>query len=167
VTRRRRLVLAWGAAGVVMLGAVSAALINELHGGWGWRVGAGVAVVLWAAATGWLALRTGGGDGGVRVRAGGVHAGRDIGGPVNTHARGTSVIGGGEAPAPLEGIDIGHGTVFAGRDITGGVTTEVDGASERTRERRGVRRGTERPVGPPPPPLPPPLPASPEATEYG
>lgn len=157
MTRRRRLALAWGAGGVVILGAVATALINELHAGWGWRIGAGAAVVLWSVAAAWLAFRTGGGDGRIRVDTAGVYAGRNIDSGVRTHAEGVSPVDDGETRAATEGIDVGRGAVFAGQDITGGVSTEIHVAGEPTR----VPQRTDRPVGPPPPPVPPPLPPRP------
>lgn len=56
----RRTVAGWGAGSLVVVGAAAAALINELRGGWGWRVAAAAVVVAWALGTGWLAYRAGG-----------------------------------------------------------------------------------------------------------
>ncbi|MCA1602026.1 MAG: hypothetical protein LC776_10425 [Acidobacteria bacterium] len=55
--RSRRTVEAWGAGSLVVVQAVAAALINELHGGWEWWVLAGLVVVGWALTVGWLAYR--------------------------------------------------------------------------------------------------------------
>ena len=49
--RRRRHVFAVGSGGLIVLGSVAAALINELHGGWGWWIAAGLVVLAWAAGT--------------------------------------------------------------------------------------------------------------------
>ncbi|MGH3781180.1 MAG: NACHT and WD repeat domain-containing protein, partial [Pseudonocardiaceae bacterium] len=59
----RRAVAGWGAGSLVVVEAVAAALINELHGGWGWWVAAAVVVVVWAVGTGWVAYRAGGSSG--------------------------------------------------------------------------------------------------------
>jgi hypothetical protein len=78
----RRTVAGWGAGSLVLMGAVAAALINELHGGWRWWVAAVVVVVVWALGTGWLTYRAGG-SGGVAQGAGSVFADR-IKGSVRT-----------------------------------------------------------------------------------
>jgi uncharacterized membrane protein len=48
----------WGSAVGVVLSSVSAALINELHGGWGWWLATAVAVGVTAVFTGWMAGRS-------------------------------------------------------------------------------------------------------------
>lgn len=78
----QRTVAGWGAGLLVVVGAVAAVLINELHGGWGWWVGAVGVVVVWAVGTGWLAYRSGG-FAGVDQSAGSVVADR-IRGSVRT-----------------------------------------------------------------------------------
>jgi NhaP-type Na+/H+ and K+/H+ antiporter len=45
----------WGAAVVVLLSAVSSALINELHSGWIWSGAAIVIVLVSALVAGWVA----------------------------------------------------------------------------------------------------------------
>jgi hypothetical protein len=57
VSKYRRGV-AWGSATTVVLAAISAALINELHGGWGWWVAAIAVVAVSATYAGWLATRS-------------------------------------------------------------------------------------------------------------
>jgi hypothetical protein len=53
---KRSVVVGTGLA--VVLTAISAALINELHGGWGWWVTTAVAVGISAVLASWLASRT-------------------------------------------------------------------------------------------------------------
>jgi hypothetical protein len=120
-----------------VLGGVSAGLINELHGGWGWWVAAGGIVLATAGLTGWLAARTGGG-GGDRLAAGAVKAGRDIGGPVRTATTRPPAV---QSLSEVDGGDsLGPGAVKAGRDIAGGVTTNTtigsDESAPSTRKRR-------------------------------
>lgn len=55
---RRRRTIAAGSGVAVILTAVSGALINELHGGWGWWVATGGVVLVAAGLTCWLALRS-------------------------------------------------------------------------------------------------------------
>jgi hypothetical protein len=101
---------------LVVIGAVAAALINELHGGWGWWVAAGVVVLGWAAATAAVSLRVDGGR--VRLGAGAVYAGGNVRGGVATHTSG-------RAPSlgPGDGTELGLGAVFVRGDITGPVQT--------------------------------------------
>src|SRR5438105_3247741 len=108
---------AWGAAVSVLLAAVSAALINELHGGWPWWVAAGGVVLGSAALAAWLALRATG-QGGDRLDAGAVKAARDIQGNVETHA--ISPDPPSFSADPTGGDQLGPGAVKAGRDIRGG-----------------------------------------------
>lgn len=78
----RRTVAAWGAGSLILVGAAATALINELHGSWGWWVAAAAVVGMWAVGSGWLAYREGG-SAGVGQRAGSVFADR-INGSVRT-----------------------------------------------------------------------------------
>ena len=105
----------------VVLAALGAALINELHQGWQWWLAAGAVVLASAGVSAWLALRAPSDGGGDRLAAGAVKAGRDIRGGVTTHGRGPAVYPGG--PAPAGGDQLGPGAVKAGRDIGGDVTT--------------------------------------------
>lgn len=75
-------VAGWGAGSLVVVGAVAAALINEVHSGWGWWVAVAVVVMVWALGAGWLAYRAGG-SASVRQSAGSVVADR-ISGSVRT-----------------------------------------------------------------------------------
>jgi hypothetical protein len=114
-----RNIAAWGAAASVVLTGISAALINELHGGWGWWVAASAVVLITALLAGWLALRAAG-RGGDRLAAGAVKADRDITGNVETHfAEGSFSEGG----VLADGDQLGPGAVKAGRDIRGDVRT--------------------------------------------
>jgi hypothetical protein len=116
---------AWGAGASVVLASVSAALINELHGGWQWWTATTGVVLITAALSAWLALR-GTRSEGDRLGPGAVKAGRDIKGSVETHADG----GGAEVPRnPVaEGDHLDSGAVKAGRDIWGGVRTDTEAA---------------------------------------
>lgn len=118
MTVHRRWQVGIGSATTVVLAGVSGALINELHGGWGWFVAAGAVVLVAATVTGWLAMRaTGEGD---QLGAGAVMAGRDIHGTVRTETvvpAVDSAHGGGGRHGP--------GAVQAGRDIRGDVTTRT------------------------------------------
>lgn len=122
----RRAVLAWGAGSLVVVGAVAAALINELHGGWRWWVAAVVVVVAWAVGTGWLAYRAAGLRD-VQQGAGSVFADR-ISGSVTTQ---TAVEGWKRSPlASIAGAEdaggdvMGEGAVRAGL-IGGDVSTRA------------------------------------------
>ena len=84
-----RVVAAWGAGSLVVVGAVAAVLINELHGGVWWWVATAVVVGVWAVGAGWLAYRVGR-FGGVRQGVGSVLADR-ITGSVRTQ---TTIDGG-------------------------------------------------------------------------
>ncbi len=118
-------VAGWGAGSLVVVGAVAAALINELHGGWGWWVAVVVVVVVWALGTGWLAHRAGGS--GVRQGAGSVCADR-IMGSVTTET--TMGAGRGSTPVAVAGgggVDgdvVGEGAVRA-RSIGGDTSTRT------------------------------------------
>jgi hypothetical protein len=115
-----RRVAAWGAGVTAVMAGVSAALINELHRGWPWWVAAGVVVLVAAALSTWLTLRTAADRGGDRLGAAAVKAVRDIGGSVETHASGGAPLPG----IPSAGGDqLGVGAVKAGRDIRGDVRT--------------------------------------------
>jgi hypothetical protein len=150
----RRLVMAWGGGGVVILGAVAAALTNELHAGWGWRIAAGVVVLVWAVVAGWIAFHTGAGEERVTVADTGVYTEGKIGRDVYTRATGVPARGSGEVDASGSGITVGRGAVFARDDIDGGVSTEVHFGDEPRRERPEGPRTVNRPVGPPSPPRP-------------
>ena len=122
-----RAVAAWGAGSLVLVGAIAAALINELHGGVWWWVATAVVVGVWAVGAGWLAYQA---DrfGRVRQGAGSVWAGR-ITGSVKTQ---TTIDGGcgstagvDEAGASECGEVIGEGAVRA-RLIGGDVWTRTD-----------------------------------------
>jgi Na+/melibiose symporter-like transporter len=111
-----------GSAATVVLAGVSGALINQLHGGWGWFVAAGTVVVASAIVTAWLAMRTTGErNTGDRLAAGAVKADRDIHGAVRTETVGPAA----EAPRGT-GDRLGPGAVKAGRDIRGDVTTRTE-----------------------------------------
>lgn len=109
--------LAWGSACAVVLTAISAALINELHAGWFWWFAAAVTVLSGAGLAWWL-VPAGRAAGGEQLGAGAVKAGRDIVAPVRTRVRGRAPGGAGDAPP--------NGAVQAGRDIRGEVRTDVD-----------------------------------------
>jgi hypothetical protein len=151
VTRRWRLVMAWGGGGLVILGAVAAALINELHAGWGWRIAAGVVVLVWAVVAGWIAFHTGAGEQRITVADTGVYTEGKIGGDVRTRATGVPAR---EADASGSGITVGRAAVFAGDDIDGGVSTEVHFSAEPSREQPDGPPTANRPVGPASPPRP-------------
>jgi hypothetical protein len=106
----------WGAAVAVVLGAVSGAVINELHHGWPWWVAAVVVTGMGAVLAGRLA--SGPAGDGQRVGPGAVVAGRDIAGKVRTS--GSAAYG--KADAFPSGI--GQGAVVAGQDIT--TTADID-----------------------------------------
>jgi hypothetical protein len=110
---------AWGAGVSVVLTSISAALINELHGGWAWWAAAGAVVLITAVLAGWLTLRAAG-RGGDRLAAGAVKADRDITGNVETHATDRSFP---ERGVLADGDQLGPGAVKAGRDIRGDVRT--------------------------------------------
>ena len=114
-----RSMAAWGAGASVVLTGISAALINELHGGWAWWVAAGAVVLITAVLAGWLALRAAG-RGGDRLAAGAVKADRDITGNVETHVTDGSSF---EHGVLTDGDQLGRGAVKAGRDIRGDVRT--------------------------------------------
>jgi hypothetical protein len=117
-----RRLAAWGVGASVVLGSISAALINELDGGWQWWVAASGVVFVAAVLSGWLALR-GARDDGDRLGPGAVKAGRDIRGSVETHVpSGSASVPG----VPAEGDRLDSGAVKAGRDIWGGVKTSSD-----------------------------------------
>jgi len=139
VASRRGAGLAASAGLLVVVGAVAAALINELHGGWGWWVAAGAAVLVWAVGTGFVAFRTGDTGGSVRVGEGGAYSGGSIRGGVTTR---TTIRGPSLAPGAVgEGVDVGRGAVFAADNISGPVHTETyidpQGSSGETGEQRG------------------------------
>jgi len=117
----RRSVAAWGGGGGVLLSAISAALINELHAGWPWVVGAAVAVLVWAAATVLLAYQADRRDDLIQA-AGSVMAGRDIRGDVSTTTRGLDAT---RLDAPGSPGRLGPGAVHANRDIWGSVSTHA------------------------------------------
>jgi hypothetical protein len=125
----RRWRIGLGSATTVVLAGGSGALINELHGGWGWAVAAGAVVLVGAVLTGWLAMRAAeppaGGD---RLGDGAVKAGRDITGAVRTEVAGQPT---GNASRGQVGDRLGPGAVKAGRDIRGDVTTHVDSRQTR------------------------------------
>lgn len=124
----RRTVAGWGAGSLVVVGAAAAALINELHGGWGWRVAAAVVVVVWAVGAGWLAYRAGG-SAGVSQGPGSVFADR-IKGSVRTETtvegwRGSTPVGVAGAGGEDGGADVvGEGAVHA-RIIGGDASTRT------------------------------------------
>lgn len=124
----RRTIAGWGAGSLVVVGAVAAALINELHGGWGWWVAAAVVVMVWAAGTGWLAYQVGG-SGGVGQGAGSVSADR-IRGSVRTETTmegwcESTLVGVGGAGGEDGGGDVvGEGAVRA-RIIGGDASTRT------------------------------------------
>jgi hypothetical protein len=123
-----RVVAGWGAGSLVVVGAVAAALINELHGGVWWWVAAAMVVGVWAVGTAWLSSRANR-FGGVRQGAGSVVADR-IQGSVRTQTSiegwrgsGTEVTSSG---AKDEGGEVmGEGAVRA-RLISGDVSTGTD-----------------------------------------
>jgi hypothetical protein len=114
----RRVVAGWGAGSLVVVGAVAGALINELHGGWGWWVAAVVVVVVWALGAGWVAYRAGA-SAGVSQGAGSVLADR-IKGSVRTETtmegqRASSLVGVAGGGGEEGGGDVlGEGAVRAG-----------------------------------------------------
>jgi len=118
-----RAVAVWGAGVTVVLAAVSAALINELHAGVAWRIAAIAVVLLSAGISAWLAYRSSGPTQGDRLAAGAIKAGRDIRGGATTKVRGRVVN---RSPTGAAGDDIGLGAVKAGRDIDGDASTDVD-----------------------------------------
>ncbi len=126
--RRQRLWGAISAAGLVVVGGVAAAFINELHGGWQWWVLAGVAVLGWAAGTGWLYLHdhpdTSGSGGRVRVREGGIYTSGSVtgGAKTRTRVRGSAAS---EPDGSAADVEVGAGGVFADGDIAGGVRTDT------------------------------------------
>jgi hypothetical protein len=122
-----RRVAGWGSGLCVVLSSASAALINELQAGWRWWVAAGIAVVLTALSTVWVALRAGS-PRGDQLGAGAVKAGRDIRGNVETSFKGSSVPM--QAP-PSSGAAPGPGAVEAGRDIEGSIRTTINIASQK------------------------------------
>ncbi|MBB6380608.1 hypothetical protein BKA01_007883 [Pseudonocardia eucalypti] len=106
----------------MLVGAVTAALINELHGGWVWWVLAGAAALVWAVGSAVLSFR--GGDlGRVRVGAGAVYSGGSIRGGVRTR----TILSGTDTATSEggEGIELGPGGVYTGGDIAGPVSTET------------------------------------------
>lgn len=110
----------WGAAVAVVLGAVSGAVINELHHGWPWWVAAVVVTVVGALLAGRLASAPA--ADGRRVGPGAVVAGRDVAGRVRTSGSAAH----GTAGASPSGI--GPGAVVAGRDVTGTADIDTTGA---------------------------------------
>lgn len=112
-----------GAGGTVVLGGISAALINELHGGWLWWVAAGIAVLISAVVSAWLAYGSSSQQSGDRLDRGAVKAGRDIEGGVTTKVAGAAAPS--PPAAPSSGDVVGPGAVKAGRDIDGDVSTDV------------------------------------------
>jgi hypothetical protein len=121
--QHRGRVIGVGSAATVILGGVPAALINELHGGWGWMIATAGVVLLAAGLTGWLAMRsTASSSSGDQLWAGAVKAARDIDGPVQTTTSGPLPEPGGTASS---GDLLGPGAVKAGRDMRGGVTTHT------------------------------------------
>jgi hypothetical protein len=143
----RRTVAAWGMGSLVVVGAAATALINELHGGWGWRFAAAVVVVVWAVGTGWLTYRAGRSDG-VRQETGSVIADR-MRGSVTTETtiegwrRSTRVGVAGSGGEGGGGDVLGEGAVRA-RIIGGDVST-----------RTNLRESPPRPGVPPSDPGPP------------
>ena len=129
----RRAVAAGGAGVTVVLAALSAALINELHQGWPWWLAAGAVVLAGAVISSWLAWRTPDGQTRDRLGAGAVKASRDIVGAVTTEVHGPTPAS--ETAAPTEGDQLGPGAVKAGRDIRGDVstTTRTDPAPQPSR----------------------------------
>jgi hypothetical protein len=110
----------------VVLASATSALINELHAGWPWWVGAAVATLIAAVLAGWVArstTRTGDGDDAVAVDAGGVYVGRDNAGRITTRPASTS------GSAARRGVRrwIGPGAVFVGRDNTRASTIDTSG----------------------------------------
>ena len=121
----------WGAGVGVALSALTAALINELHGGWPWVVASVLAVAASAALTMWMVSANGPPSGGpVRVEAGAVWAGRDIEATVRTEGAASA------QPDTVSGAwrVIGPGAVAAERDIHG--TVDTDGRRPSTAHRR-------------------------------
>jgi hypothetical protein len=124
----RRWQIGIGSTATVVLTGVSGALINELHGGWGWIVAAAAVVLMAALLTGWLALRTGDAETAQHLSNGAVEAGRDIHGAVRTETVGPSVERSSHGPCDL----LGPGAVKAGRDIRGEVTTRTENYPQHT-----------------------------------
>ena len=122
-----RAVAGWGAGSLVVVGAIAAALINELHGGVWWWVATAVVVGVWAVGTGWLAYQAQW-FGGVRQGVGSVLADR-ITGSVKTQ---TTIKDGRGSAAEVAaagasecGELIAEGAVRA-RLIGGDVSTRTD-----------------------------------------
>ena len=137
---------------MVILGAIAAGLINELHAGWVWWIAAGGTVALWAAIAGRIAFHTGAADERISVAEFGVYTGGKIGGEVHTRATGVPPLG--EARAPAQGVAVGRGAVFAREDIEGRVSTEINFSGEPTRDQPDAPQSAIRSVGLSPPPLP-------------
>lgn len=117
------------------LAAVNSALINELHGGWPWWVGAVVVTVLGAVAAAWLAGGRSARDDSVEVDSGGVFVGQENAGQIHT--------AGGQPPEQRGGTArrvwrrVGPGGVFVGGgNRKGGV---IDTGSKRVESPRDGR----------------------------
>ena len=136
VARRRRLVLAVGSGGLIILGSVAAALINELHGGWGWWIAAGLVVLAWAAGTIVLAFSSSSNGGRVRLGPGSVMSGGGIGGAVTTR---TAVVGHETRTGDYEGTELDAGAVLAAGDIDGPVETETRLLPDGLTQAQGIR----------------------------
>lgn len=120
-----RRVAAWGAGAGVVLAGVSAALINELPGGWPWWVAAGAAVLIAASLSAWLAHRAAR-EAGDQLEGGAVKAGRNIDGNVRTNVSRLNY----SRMSRADGDLLGPGAVKAGRDVRGDITTNVSGVRD-------------------------------------
>jgi hypothetical protein len=148
--QRRKLVGAISTSLLVVAGAVTAALINELHGGWVWWVLASVAALLWAIGTGVLYFRDQG-NRRIQVREGGVYGGGSVRQGVETRTRirhDHAIVD--QEQALGEGVDVGPGAVFADGDIGGPIRTETTIDPERwSNPHSGDRRRSQRGTNPP------------------
>ena len=123
--QRRKLVGAVSAGLLIIIGAVTAALINELHGGWVWWMLASVAALLWAIGTGVLYFRDQDSRR-IRVREGGVYSGGSVRRGVETRTQVRSypdMID--QEQAVNDGVDVGPGAVFVDGDIGGAIRTDT------------------------------------------
>jgi hypothetical protein len=112
-----------GAGVTVVLGAVSAALINQVGAGPRWWAAAASVVLISAVLTAWLAFRASSTRDGDVLGAGAVKAGRDIEGSVETDVADDSTV---LPPSSAAGGDaLGLGAVKANGSIHGDVKTRV------------------------------------------
>jgi len=122
----------WGAGAGVVLAAITAVLINELHAGWPRWIAYAVAVALSAALTMRLASASSTGRWWPsRTDPGAIAVQGDISGPINVKVRGAESRP--QANPDHDSSQIGTGSVVVGGSISAPVDVDVGPGSPTTR----------------------------------